>query len=93
MDDNITAVLIVLISVLGPIWLVMHYRYKNRSFGRMNAGDAAQLEQIAAVAQRLEARVATLERILDAEAPAWRASMPGAGPENLPPSFAARPAR
>jgi phage shock protein B len=74
MDDNLTAVLICLGSVLGPIWLVMHYKYKFRNSGQLSAKDAALVEQIAATAQRMEQRVATLERILDAEIPAWRAS-------------------
>jgi phage shock protein B len=72
MDDNMTAVLIVFISVVGPIWLVMHYKYKNRAIGNLSAVDNAQLAQISEIAQRMEQRVVALERILDAEVPAWR---------------------
>jgi phage shock protein B len=79
MDDNLTAVLICLGSVLGPIWLVMHYKYKFRAGDRLNSADAALLEQISATAQRMEQRVATLERILDAEIPSWRGSADAAG--------------
>jgi phage shock protein B len=80
MDDNLTAVIICLSCTLGPIWLVMHYKYKNRG-GQMNSRDIAMLEQISATAQRMEQRVATLERILDAELPAWRSS--AAPPDNF----------
>ena len=75
MSDNVTGVLIVLICVLGPIWLTMHYRYKTRAEGRLSAADASTLDQALRTAQRLEQRVVALERILDAEAPAWRGTI------------------
>jgi phage shock protein B len=79
MDDNLTAVLIVLISVLGPIWIVFHYRAKANRGAQLSAGETALVENLGQTAQRLEQRVATLERILDAEVPAWRGSFePGA---------------
>jgi phage shock protein B len=74
MDDNLTAVLIVLISVLGPIWIVFHYRAKGQKAGMLSASDAAVVENLNQTAARLEQRVAALERILDAEVPAWRGS-------------------
>jgi phage shock protein B len=83
MDDNLTGIIIALGCTLGPIWLVMHYKYKNRMAGGLTSNDAAMLEQITAVAQRLEQRVATLERILDAEVPAWRGNAyPNAGQQD-----------
>jgi phage shock protein B len=74
MDDNLTAVLIVLISVLGPIWIVFHYRAKGQKAGMLSASDAAVVENLNQTAARLEQRVAALERILDVEVPAWRGS-------------------
>jgi phage shock protein B len=74
MDDNLTAVLIVLISVLGPIWIVFHYRAKGQKAGMLSASDAAVVETLNQTAARLEQRVAALERILDVEVPAWRGS-------------------
>ena len=72
MNDNITAVLIVFICVIGPIWIVFHYRTKSRAGQQLNAEDAAAFEQLSQVAARMETRIATLERILDTEAPGWR---------------------
>jgi phage shock protein B len=72
MDDNLTVVLIVLISVLGPIWIVFHYRAKARTGLTLSANEAAMVENLGQTAKRLEQRVATLERILDTEVPAWR---------------------
>jgi len=72
MDDNLTAVLIVLISVLGPIWIVFHYKAKARAAGMLSASEVAVVDGLNQTALRLEQRVAALERILDAEVPAWR---------------------
>jgi phage shock protein B len=77
MSDNLTAVLIVLIVILGPIWVTFHYVNKGRAGRSLNAADAALLDQMTATAQRLEQRVATLERILDTETPAWRGNFEG----------------
>ncbi len=71
MDDNLTAVLIVVPAILGVIYL-RYLKFKVRSGDRLNAQDNASLEHMTQVAQRLEQRVATLERILDAETPGWR---------------------
>jgi phage shock protein B len=79
MDDNLTAVLIVLISVLGPIWIVFHYRAKANKGAQLSAGETALVDHLGQTAQRLEQRVAVLERILDAEVPAWRGDYQNGG--------------
>jgi phage shock protein B len=77
MSDNLTSVLLALIVVIGPVWIVFHYATKARAGRRFSASDAATLDQMTATAQRLEQRVATLERILDAETPSWRGNFEG----------------
>ena len=72
MSDNLADVLVILMCVLGPIWLIMHYRYKTRAAERSGGVDAAALDQALRVAQRLEQRLVVLEQILDAEVPTWR---------------------
>ncbi len=72
MSDNLTAVIIVLVCVLGPIWLTMHYGAKRRATQQLAAGDQAVLERAMQTAQTLESRVLALERILDVETPDWR---------------------
>jgi phage shock protein B len=72
MSDNLTAVLIVAISVLGPVWIVFHFIGKGKAARQLNARDAAAFDQLAATAARMEGRMAILERILDAEVPDWR---------------------
>jgi phage shock protein B len=75
MDDNLTEVLIVAISILGLICL-RYLKLRARSAGQMSTQEIAAVEQMGQIAQRLEARVATLERILDAEVPDWRGKQP-----------------
>jgi len=72
MDDNLSTLLFFMIVVLGPIWITLHYKYKSRVANSLNGTETAMLAQISATAQRMEQRVATLERILDSEIPSWR---------------------
>lgn len=71
MDDNLTALLIVIASFIGIICL-RYLKLKARTGGQLSAQETQIMEQMAQTAQRLEQRVATLEQILDAEVPAWR---------------------
>ncbi len=71
MDDNLTAVLIVIASILGVVCL-RYLKLKSSTAGQMSAQEAQALEQMSQIAQRLEQRVTTLEQILDAEVPSWR---------------------
>jgi len=81
MDDNLSTLLFFMIVVLGPIWITLHYKYKSRAANSLNATETAMLDQIAATAQRMEQRVATLERILDSEIPSWRGN--SAAPDGM----------
>ena len=71
MFDDLTAVLIVFICVWGVVAL-RWMKIKSQTSGQLGAQEADALAQMAATAQRLEQRVATLERILDGEVPSWR---------------------
>lgn len=71
MFDDLTSVLIVFAGVFMIIAL-RYLKLKSQTTGQMTAADATAYEQMAQMAARLETRVATLERILDSEVPAWR---------------------
>jgi phage shock protein B len=71
MDDNVTALLIVALSFLFVICL-RYLKFRTQNGSRLNQQDVQAVEQMAQIAQRLEQRVVTLERILDAEVPSWR---------------------
>jgi phage shock protein B len=59
--------IIILVVVRG------HYRQRERGASGLAAGDQAALSNALDVARRLEQRVETLERLLDEDAPGWRA--------------------
>jgi phage shock protein B len=63
---------IVLAGVVLPLWLVLHYITLWRQQKRVGGVDTATLGDLEAAARRLEDRIATLERVLDAGDPAWR---------------------
>jgi phage shock protein B len=61
------AFIIVLVAVRG------HYKQRERSNAGLGTGDQAALTNAMDVARRLEQRVESLERLLDEDAPGWRA--------------------
>ena len=63
---------IVIVGFVLPLWLVLHYVTVWRQQKRTGGIDAAALGELETIARRLEDRIATLERVLDAEDPAWR---------------------
>lgn len=63
---------IVIVGFVLPLWLVLHYVTVWRQQKRSGGIDPTALGDIETTARRLEDRIATLERVLDAEDPAWR---------------------
>lgn len=70
--DFIFPLLVVFLVIVLPIWLVMHYTTRNSANRRLNSKDEALLEDLNDSARRMEDRIRTLERILDADSPDWR---------------------
>ncbi|WP_374385285.1 envelope stress response membrane protein PspB [Dongia sp.] len=63
---------IIFMVVVAPLWLIFHYRTIWKRQQSNGANDEKSVKEMWAVAQRLEGRVANLEKLLDAEAPGWR---------------------
>ena len=63
---------VVFMVVVAPIWIVFHYRSKARSVDGLSAGERGELEDMIDVANKMAARIETLEAILDVETPGWR---------------------
>jgi phage shock protein B len=61
-----------LIVVVLPIWIIAHYGTRWRTNRVISSGDEKLLADLWDTAGKMEARINTLERILDAEAPDWR---------------------
>lgn len=69
--------LIVFLVVVAPIWLVLHYRSKRHAPISQTGETVAQgadpeVAELWQSARRMEDRIRTLERILDADSPNWR---------------------
>ncbi len=70
--DSLFPLLVIFLVIVAPIWLILHYATRNSVSRRLNSKDEALLEELSESAQRMEDRIRTLERILDADAPEWR---------------------
>jgi phage shock protein B len=57
---------------VAPIWVIMHYRSKNKMGQGLSDLELAQLNDLAQRAEKMADRIKTLEAILDAESPTWR---------------------
>ena len=64
--------LVVFMVFIAPIWLFLFYRNKRQAALGLNQEDVEKLRALHARAEKLNERVLTLERILDAESPNWR---------------------
>ena len=58
--------------VVAPIWIIFHYNSKSNVVNGLSAVERAELEEMIEVANKMAARIETLESILDAESPDWR---------------------
>lgn len=64
------------ITAIAIVWMVMHYR-RSRRMDTMTSGEEQQtIERMVGLLEKMEGRIATLEKILDAEDPRWREKVP-----------------
>ncbi len=68
----IVAPAVLFLIFVAPIWVIMHYRSKNRHQASLTESERAELERLAGLAVNMQERVETLESILDSETPDWR---------------------
>lgn len=73
LDSDFTFVLAILfLVVVAPIWIIMHYATRNSANKKLSSKDEVLLDDLHENARKMEERIHTLERILDADAPEWR---------------------
>jgi len=63
---------IVFLVIVAPLWILMHYRSKQRARSELSADERELLDVLTVRAERMAERVETLEAILDDETPGWR---------------------
>ncbi len=72
MEGMSYTLLIILLTVVVPLALILHYITKWKEAKGLSAEDEQMLEDIWQDAKRMESRVNALETILDDEVPEWR---------------------
>ncbi len=63
---------VIFLVVVAPIWIIFHYKSKSNVVNGLSAGERAELDEMIEVANKMAARIETLESILDVESPDWR---------------------
>jgi phage shock protein B len=76
MEEAIVGIIAGCIAIVtlfvGLPWLIFHYVTKWKSQATLTAEDENLLDDLHDLARRLDDRLATVERIMTAENPAWR---------------------
>jgi phage shock protein B len=72
MIDFLHVPLILFLVIVAPVWIISHYITRWRTAKTLSAEDEKMLAELWELAPRMESRINTLERILDADVPDWR---------------------
>lgn len=72
MDDVFLPIVIVGILFIGFPWVLFHYLTKWRQAKTLTGEDEKLLDDLYDTARRLDDRLCTIERIMNAENPGWR---------------------
>ncbi|HEX9965218.1 MAG TPA: envelope stress response membrane protein PspB [Allosphingosinicella sp.] len=67
------AIIIVPIVVIGLPWLIFHYITRWKTAATLTNDDEKLMEELYDLARRLDDRMCSIERIMTAENPNWRA--------------------
>ncbi|WP_422369054.1 envelope stress response membrane protein PspB [Pelagibius sp.] len=70
MDFEVPVILF--LAVVAPIWIIAHYATRWRATKSLSSDEEQLLEELWTSAERMEQRINSLERILDAEVTDWR---------------------
>ncbi len=68
--------IVVFLVIVAPIWIIVHYKSKNRAAGDLSDTERMEVDEMIQVANKMAARIETLESILDVESPGWRDKQP-----------------
>lgn len=63
---------VVFLSVVAPLWLILHYWSKHKSNRGLSDDDQHLMENMTNTINGLEERIDSLERILDNQHQGWR---------------------
>ena len=63
---------VIFLVIVAPVWLVLHYRSKNRAQAGLSDDDRHTVESLSDRARHMGERIEALEAILDAQVVGWR---------------------
>lgn len=72
MSGVATLAVVLTLTIVVPLALILHFVTKWKQSREISGDDEQLLEELYAQSQRMEERLATLEKILDDELPEWR---------------------
>jgi phage shock protein B len=73
MEDVLVPIVIVGMLFIGLPWIVFHYVSKWKTSATLTTEDENLLDELHELARRLDDRMSTIERIVQADNPNWRA--------------------
>ena len=73
MEDVLVPILVCGMLFVGLPWIIFHYVSKWKTAATLTTEDENLLDELHELARRLEDRMGTIERIVQAENPNWRA--------------------
>ena len=73
MEEIILPIVIVPILFIGLPWLIFHYITRWKTAATLTTEDENLLDELHDLARRLDDRMCSIERIMTAENPNWRA--------------------
>jgi phage shock protein B len=72
MEDFVLPIVIVGMLFIGLPWIIFHYISKWKTASTLTTEDENLLDELHDLARRLDERMCTIERIVQAENPNWR---------------------
>jgi phage shock protein B len=72
MGNVATLAVILTLTIVAPLAIILHFVTRWKQSREISGDDEQLLEELYAASQRMEERLATLEKILDDELPEWR---------------------
>lgn len=64
--------IVVFLVIVAPIWIIFHYKSKSKEVDGLTSRERSELNDMIDAANKMAARIETLESILDVESPGWR---------------------
>lgn len=72
MEEVLVPILVVAILFIGLPWIIFHYVSKWKTAATLTTEDENLLDELHDLARRLDDRMCTIERIVQADNPNWR---------------------